>query len=844
MLRREAKILAKRIYYEPSCRLRIGSSSGRSMTAATKPSAPTTQTWRKTRKKVGLSMSKDAIQDAEKKLVEAIRNEKISSSSASKLNGNAELPDSNWVPPAYRGVVDEDNSGNFARRQRLLTIQSKGIVRPRRVGKPRTDRYVLHTKDLVVDVPALGLPEQALIAKQRKVESVMNDISALTKAAASYRTRLCGGDPTASDENQSEASATLSNKSFQQQIASVVQSIHDDVTPTSEQFDDSVSDFQSLCQILQQICSSAIHLSTLRKFNDQDANVYIDLAEYTLLGLVQINNERLMLRDKKNNKPEESTIDKIKTKSQSAVTGWFNQIVEGLTPSILSKTSNQKKGPPPPDENVEKTTIDTSTMKSMMRLLRSVLAIIVSTTKEPEIPLVAYQSPSYGIGASTGRMLDEKLIQRMTTLLEKTSSVGVRDNDATISVMEVLARSGTLQNARLCHDIHQKYSIAERHVSFSFVLEAYLEAIKQETNQETVRDIVDEVMNIQKAVRSISHRTERIIHASTVLNCLAVADMGKVNGMCASAELMVKRALHEKPFIHFVEQVESENPGVDSQLVPIANYLAQLYATSGQSMLESTSAKLLKYAMADTDSFSAMTIYPTRDTCNAVLQTLVQSASQKDDTAIQNDYNFARRILKCMFSKIDMGCIPNQTTYDYLFTLLEATNTSEIGTSGEELLSYIEASNLLSISNTFSLPYTTYVRVLHCYLKMAKSSSPTTKINEKNLPYRRAAHLLRKLEIRSTPMVLHNVVLREIAVANLYSPQLRPYSSAYELVMQICANTSQPQYQAEAADVALEIYRTRFQYYSNVAYCWDTVLENCTNAKLVELVKKINDKKI
>ena len=845
MLQREALILAKCMYYETSCRLRIVPI--RSMTAATKSSTTATkQLWRKTRKKVGPSESKAAIQVAEKDLVDAIYDEKVSIAAAlTTLSNDGELPEYNWVPLAYRGVVDEFKSGNSVRRHRSEAMRSKGMVRPRRIDTPRTDRYILHSNDGVVDVPALGLPEQVVIAKQRNIESIANDMLALTKAAASYRMSLCGEDTAISDEDQNESDMSPSNKSFQQQIISVVRSVHNDVTTNSKQIHDSVADFQSVCQILQQICSSACHLSALRKYNDQDANIYVDLAEYTLLGLVQINNERLLLRGNKSINSKESAKDKSDTSSQSVVKGWFNQIVEGLTPSLLSSTPDQNDDES--DENEEKKTIDASTMQSMKRLLRNVVTIIVSTTKQPEIPLVAYPTPNSRIGASTDtsrRIIDEKVGQRMTTLLEKAGSIGVCDNDAMICALDYLARTGTLKNARVCHDLHQKYSCAERHVSFTLVLEAYLEALKQETDQEKIRDMIEEVMNIQSAAPWIPYRAERVLHASTILNCLAVADMGKVDGMCASAELIVKRALREKPFIFFVEEVESDNPSADSQLVPIANFLAHLYATSGQPILVTTSVKLLKYAMSDAAGFSAMTVFPTRDTCNAVLQTLVQSVNQKDDKAIHDDYNFALGILKYMFSKIDMGCTPNQMTYDSVFTLLEATNIGEIGTTSDELLAYIETNNLLYVSSTFSLPYTTYVRVMHCYLKMSKTSSPTANIHENNLPYRRAAHLLRKLEIRSTPMVLNNVVLGEIAVANLYRPQLRPYFSAYKLVMQICANTSQLQYQDEAADIALEIYRTRSQYDDNVADCWESVLEDCTNTKLVERVKLINEKKI
>lgn len=841
MLQRESRILAKNIYHG-SRRFQV--SFGRSIAAVTAPQTSTKQLWRNTRKKVGPSTSKAAVQEAEKKLVNESCAKTVSSkAAAAKLINNEELPKYNWVPPAYRGLADETKPGNSVRRHQLETI---GMGRPRRVDKPKNDRYILYSKDWVVDVPAVGLPEQVLRAKKRKEDSIMNDVLTLKKTAISYRTHLCNGDVTKLDENQKESSMSFTSKAFQQQIASTIRSLHVDVTTNTKCINDSTADFLSLCQILQQICSASYHLSTLHRYNDQDAIGYVDLAEFTLLGLVQINHDRAAVLD------QYYSIENAKNESKStlqiSVTGWFNQIVEGLTPSLLTpKKSSHRHRQAASDENDKLKVIpfDLSIRESMKRLLRNVMAVIASTAEGPEIPLVAQLKPGNEINAMTNTEVksnDGALGQRMITLLGKTWSLGIRDIEATQKAMDVLARTGTLESARRCRKVYHKYISKDRYISFIVVFEAYLEAIKRETDQEKIHDIVKEVMKIQDSNPLSSHRVERILQAATILNCLAVADMGKVDGMCARAELILRRALRDDHFNFFLLQVKSDNPTIESDLVPIANYLAQLYATSGEPQLEKKSVSLLRYAITDCcDGFNALTIYPTTDACNAVLKVLAQAASEKESSSVQYDYKFGRKVLKSMFWKAEMGSAPNQTTYDSLFSLLEATDARDIGKSGEELLSYIEMSNLLYISSTFSLPYHTYYRVLHYYLKTAKDSSPSTEIDEKSLPYRRAAHLLRKLEIRSTPMVLHNVALDEIAVKNLYSPQLRPYSHAYEVVMQICANTSLSQYQDEAADVAIEIYRTRFQYDNKIADCWDTVLENCSNEKLVERVKALNE---
>ena len=865
MLQREALVLAKRILHEPNNLLRV--TFVRSLKVAAHSNKLSKQNWRITRKKIGPSTSKAVILEADKDA-----NDHLRSSIVADSNLIDDEISHHWVPPAYRGVVDQIKlkpGSNSVLRHRLQTLHANRAARPRRVGKPTADRYILQSKDgTVVDVPTLGLPKLAVIAKQRKEQSIMKDIAAFKMAAKSYKTHLCECDgdttPVMDDWNSSPSVVSPLIKSFQEQIGPELRSLHENVSTNAKGVDNSHTDFLLLCQALQQICSTACHLSTLRKYQDKDANTYLDLAEFTLLGLVQINHDRLsLLLEHEEDTHEHDTTTRTATNTtmsmkpefQSSVTGWFNQIVEGLTPSLLAAKISKPEEPHGDSTKVEQHhnqhqhhAIDTATLQSIQRLLRNVISMIASTTTttgpESTIPLVTApqgSSNKSSRGHATDDSMDETLGQRMITLLEKTWTLRVHDDEATQHAMEVLARTGTLENARLCHDVYQKHSESvDRHVSFSVVLEAYLETIKRETDPAKVHDIVDEVMNIHNSAPWISHRVERIINAAIVLNCLAAADMGKVDGMCGSAELIVKRALREKPFIYFVEQVESEHPKVDNLLVPIANFLAQLYGTSDQPVLVATSVKLLKYALADVDGVDTLSPYPTAETCNTVLQALVHAAGGKDSTTIQSDYEFARKILKYMFSKTETGSGPTQTTYDCLFALLEATNASDIGTSGEELLLHIETNNLLNGSSTFCLPYRTYHRVLQYYLKMAKSPIQS---KEKNLPYRRASHLLRKLEIRSSPMVLSNIVLGEIAVEKLYVPTLRPTFSAYELVMKICANTSQRQYQDEAADVAIEIYRTKMQYFSEMADCWDTVLENYTNAKLAKRVNELTKAK-
>jgi hypothetical protein len=823
----------------------------RSMAAVTKTKATTKQLWRKTRKKVGPSTKKKIDLELENILPNIQR--VVATPEDRNVSLNTEISDPvdniapqeyNWVPPAYRGIAEDSKKKRTTSRNKPEHIRTEGSIRPRKVRPPPADRYILHLKDGVIDVPVLDLPEQAILAKQQKEESIIAGVNDLIKVASSYRKHF-RDDTVVVFDNENGSPMIPSSKSVQHRISSVLRFIHDDKVIGRKLIYESGSDFRSICRHLQQICSTACSLSTLRKYNDQDASKYVDLAEFALVELVQINYNRSNLLNRKKDDDDNSArnnSEENQAKSRRLLTGWFNQLVEGLTPSSISRKSKKEEEEEADERALRgEIAIDDATLQSMKRLLKNVLTSIASTTKT-ETPFHEDPKSERQLNTITSPEEHEKVALRMINLLDKASSMMICDCESVQCVMDVLARTGTLKSARLCNEIYQKFIVSNPRIPFDIVLEGYLEAIKRGNDEETLLDIVEEVLDVlvtQWNSGISTHRAERILQCSIVLNCLAAAKMGKVVGMCETGELLIKRALGGKGFSQFLEEIQSGDPKIDYLILPTANYLAQLYATSGQKKLEKAAANLLKYSMHDPDGFNGLTIYPTSETCNAVLLTLVQSATEENSTSATNDYTFARKILHFMFTKTEMGCCPNTTTYDCLFKLLEAVNPKCIGIVGEELLSYIETSNMFCVSSNFSLPLYTYHRVLQYYLQMAKNPETMNLTDEQSLPYRRAAYLLRKLEVRSTPMVLNYAVVGEVAVENLYFPKLRPIYTTYLLVMQICANTSPVQYREEAADIAIEIYRTMSQRDFYIGNCWDVVLENCANEKLSEKVQDL-----
>jgi hypothetical protein len=873
-LRKEALLLIRETWHQPrSVHSTINSIPHRreqfrslAVTAASRRRS-SKQTWRKSRSNpdktpVIISESDAIVEEKEIVSVSELQEDPVPLDEIEKFD----TPDVDnddfvlsWVPPAYRGIDLGTKNGASRVGQGPETLNSK----PKRSGRFRSARTRSSSaRQAKVEKPDLLLrilPEEAFYAKQEKEEVIEDAIKELLLAASSYRKHFSTISNSSSLDNGT-STQTL-NKAMKNRVASALRDIHPAESAEQKQVLDSEADFRTICRALQQICSTSCSLSSLWKYGDKDGVKYADLSELTLTELVKLNIERSQLRTKASTSDSEGETAILESaKSKLSVSGWFSDLIEGFVPSLVSSSKSKIKSK---DEESETfVALDDSTLLSIQRLLKNVLASIAFTTQAPE--LFGNEETRLVVNplkTEEDQVSFEKVGRRMLNLLDSTSLLVEVDGETVQLPMEMLCRAGTLSSARLCNEIFQQYYSRTCQAPFPLVLEAYLESIKRETDQDTLLDFVEEVMGLLVAQWNISlptHRVERILQVSIVLNCMAEADMGKVKGMSESGDLLVKRALGGKTFTQFFQEVHSDDPKVDNQAIPIANALVHLYAGSGQKPLLATAKKLLKYMMNEQeDTMLLAALYPTVGACNAVLTSLVQSSTE-DEVAVRpskSDFNaknstksenfmFGLSVLNFMLSRSGAACFPNITTYELVFSLLEAANPKNIGIIGEELLFSIEASNMMNGAVSFSLPIHKYDSVLKFWLLTVKNKHlETFRFGERVVPCRRAFSLLEKLEIRSRPWMLSNSALKEATVKNLYDPHLRPTRTTYLLVLQVCANTSEIEHQEEASQIAEEVYQLMAKRKMFNDDCMNMLLESCPNHLVADWMEKLHDAK-
>jgi hypothetical protein len=784
--------------------------------AAAVKTKPPRQTWRKARRtseplasNVVVSTSKDSA-DFQAGFAASNVNADPPDTEIDDSTANNSTSVSAWVPPAYRGI--ELNAGKTQRGPESLTSRQKRSGRHRN-GQSGTNMVKRHGRvdSRKGEAPLLVLPERAAFAKQEKEEIIVAAVDALVPIATSYRKYFHGDDVDGASNGDTEGPTQTFSKTVEHRITSALRLIHSGKVLDREQILKSEPEFRSICRFLQQICSTTCSLSTLWRYNDTDAIQYIDLSEFIVRELVRLSHDR-------------------------------SNVWTGIQPNSAASKSRLTLDESQETKSRTELAEDSATLLSMKRLLKNVLTNLASTASQRDLSSDSESAAQIKAATNTEEQSEcETVGRRMLNLLDYSSTVAAVDAETVEIVMETLCRLGTLSSARMCNKVYLQYTSKECRIQFPLVLEAYRRAVNREKDQEALLDLVEEVLNLlikQWNGSWPTHRVERTLQVSVVLSCMAEAGMGKVAGMCDTADLLLRRALGINLFTQFFQEVHSDKPKVDNHTIAIANALAQLYASSGRSILLETAKKLLKYMMTEQeDALLLAALYPTVEACNAVLFGLAQPATERDTKMSHGDFDFARTVLDFMFSRNGTACFPNSTTYDLMFTLLESWNPIDIGIIGEDLLSTIETNNLLCGSSSFSLPFSTYQRILQYWLQMVKNgygSIPASRIGV--VPFRRATHLLRKLEVRSTAMIMHADT--DFTVKNLYDYKLRPMRNTYLVVLQICAFTSAVEDQDEAARIAVEIYQcmvTRKYHMDDLS----TLLENCPNRKVIELITEL-----
>jgi hypothetical protein len=344
-------------------------------------------------------------------------------------------------------------------------------------------------------------------------------------------------------------------------------------------------------------------------------------------------------------------------------------------------------------------------------------------------------------------------------------------------VLEMFSRAGTLESAQASFMFFQGVH-HDKVYRFSLVLQAYIEAAKYEEDdkvQGTIASQSLEALNTQWSKNYPSHEVERVKDCSLVLQCFAIAKMGATPGFCELADGLVMRALTED-----VLSRKQPKDGGDTHLLPLLHYLIHVLASSEDPVWLERSKQMLLYMMQIDRGgfgFGASIVYPTVDTLNVVIQSILKQYEDRGRIGGEQDLEYTLSLLDYMFGRSDQGCWPNDTTFLLLLRLLAAIKPNDISDRAENMLSKMELRRTLSRSN---MSLSTYHLVLRCWLAAAESG-----ISKNGCL--RGMKLLENLEMQSTPLILSDKDVSLTTVRNLYDISLRPSKETYNLLLKICA---------------------------------------------------------
>jgi len=413
--------------------------------------------------------------------------------------------------------------------------------------------------------------------------------------------------------------------------------------------------------------------------------------------------------------------------------------------------------------------------------------------------------------ANRRRNVYEQASRRMIALLDVMPSSWLPDTAIVQQIMEMLCRAGFLESARACHLTFMRHPINHHRLRFSLVLQAYLEAVQREPDDEKV------LLAVQEAIGALhgewndnlpKNQFERVVHGSFVLNCLCAAEHRGVSvpGGKASAEFIVKRTMSGEAYGALQDQLHSDKPAVvDTRVLPLIHRLAQLYTMGEDPNFEHARRLLSCIIQHDRQEGGKFMILPMVDTFNAVLLSSVleyergekkpsklklhdqhQKGQVEEHDDITKTLDYANSLLQFMLSVRDTSFWPNEETFTLLFRLLSATKPKDIGQRAENILDKLEIRRAISSDDDYGgsgvqISLSIYHRVLRCWLEAAKGDDAA----HGKISAERALRILDKIEIQSMPFLMSD---QEVLIQSrpFYDIKLRPSRRTYRLVQQIC----------------------------------------------------------
>jgi hypothetical protein len=608
-----------------------------------------------------------------------------------------------------------------------------------------------------------------------------------------------------SDDDQQNQKKKKVLRTITTQIHMLLSDIHQADGPVVWQHIEDTEDlFRGVCRILQDMTKVSAQLCEHAENND--IQEYIDVAERCLRDLIMLGSDRSLLVESSKNWEANATTSYPKPSSLikspisgSAMKTWVSSLLGGF-PSRDQPTSTMHH----PSTNRQLTHQDPA-LGITPELFRGVMHSIQSSARRS-----AEHTDDDSRKSDYGRDPYQKASQRMIQLLDATPSDFVPSVEAAQIILDTLSRVGTVESARESYNIFGKHPDNKHRLRFSLVLDAYLEAVKQESDPEAKNNLVkevDQVLREQWNVYYPKHEVERIAHCAIVLNCLVLG--GSLDSQAVQQQIddLVELTLGSKEYAKLQAFVESNEGIPDAQMLPVLNFMTQVRASTAAKKDLEICKRLLNFMLENhSDTVNRFYLYPNVHTFDAVLRglaTYYQALPKKiaDNDAREADLKYATDLLTHMFRQEEERCWPSVDSFDSAFTLLRAINPEGVGERGEAILDMLEIRSTFSVSKDVRAALKHYHSAISCWWQATQASSNPRGACE------RALALLRRMEMQSKPLLLSDREFRLISMPKLYNRELRPTRNTYSLILRICSDTSHPSEYQLAVEVAMEVYR-------------------------------------
>lgn len=747
-----------------------------------------------------------------------------SSPPSSRVKRRRRLKEFTWVPPAYRG--GDVNKRGPNRPSKPPSSWKRGIG-------PTEKKQERRVKTIEDKQPS-NAEWKAIREKERRLILLYQDFS---RQVIAYQALFCPAEVV--DEQPDGAAESPKRRNFKMDnslsnlneladnIRTALQGVQDADVPVDEaKLKATEEDFVALCRTMQHMCSTSCSLSQLTN-NEKTFTIFVDIAEQILVELIRLLQERCLLIDSAHTWGDEAKRPVVTEGKEGhrkiGVSQWLNTIVKTiLSPISQDKHRDQARMPREMigDASMSEAgkRLDETTERLLSILVNSIITYTTNQLGDITLGVVDPYMPA------RHRKLLENAGDRVLSVLENAPTSWDATNEALNKAIQLLAGAASYESAKKCKMVFERHRAPHStEPRLSSVLQAYLSAIKHTNNpRKSKLAIVEEAYdffnsNFDQRMGFLS--SECLQAVSVMLQIMTVdfsLDDANENSTlkqarCEMANSLLKNATGDDSGIELLRQVKSDDKSVSAQLTPLLDPLACLYAISEDPERIELAHKMLDH-MVESACQGRISTFPSTNTCNAVLHTIVckhetkpkdTGDKSKEDQEEKADLQYSKDLMAFMYKRKGADLMPNRTSLKLAYRLLKAIEPDDEVVRAQDILSMAEAHYLVQETGSQkSMGMTCYHETLQTWLRVASSSryDPIT-----ICPAEQVLWLVDRMEIRSTPAFLTYSLLKNSAFPYLYDTRARPTKLTYELALNVCAASDKQC--AKSSQAALSLAR-------------------------------------